>query len=65
MNPIIKKLVKQIDREKRKKNPNKQLMRGLLQRIQKLADDGRALYTGQDDRFMVHTDFRDSDEREE
>lgn len=55
---VVKNLLAAIEEEKRKLDPDKELMRLLFKRIWQLKEDWRTTYTGQEARFLMHTSMR-------
>ena len=54
----IKDLLAAIEAEKRQPKPDKKLMRKWFNHIWQLKEDWRTTYTGQDNKFQMHTSMR-------
>ncbi len=54
----VKNLLAAIEEEKRQPKPSKKLMLMWIAQIRKLKQDYRTTYTGQDNRFQIHTSMR-------
>lgn len=47
-----------IEEEKRQQKPDRKLMRSLFNQIVKIKEDYRETYTGQDNKYQLHTSMR-------
>ena len=54
----VKQLLALIEEEKRQPKPDKKQMRKWFNEIVQLKEDWRTTYTGQDNKFQMHTSMR-------
>ena len=58
MDKQVKDLLAAIEEEKRQPKPDKKKMRKWFNEIVQLKEDWRTTYTGQDNKFQLHTSMR-------